>query len=90
MDTLDLLRDEISSINDDMLKLFIQRMEISASISQYKKERGLPTLDRKREEAILQKVADDTPEEFRNYALDFFRKMMDLSKDYQESLKGLY
>lgn len=87
MDSLDLAREKINEINDELLKLFVQRMELSCAIAQYKKEMGIPTLDRKREEVILQKVADDTPEEFRNYALDFFRKIMDLSKEYQETLK---
>ena len=57
MDNLNLeeIRKEISAINDDMLALFIKRMELSAQVAAYKKANGLPTLDRKREEAILQK-----------------------------------
>ena len=48
---------------------------------------GLPTLDRKREEVILQNVVDSTPERCRPYALEFFKEMMKLSRDYQDSLK---
>ena len=84
---LDLIRKEISAINDEMLALFIKRMELSAQVARYKKANGLPTLDRKREEAILQKVADSTTDEFRQYALELFRTMMDLSKEYQETLR---
>ena len=89
MEILDLeeIRKEINVINDQMLVNFIKRMELSAQVSQYKKANGLPVLDRKREETILQKVADNTPDEYRQYALEFFRKMMDLSKEYQETLK---
>lgn len=89
MDNLNLeeIRKEISTINDEMLALFIKRMELSSQVAAYKKANGLPTLDRKREEAILQKVADGTDEEFRQYALEFFRTMMDLSKQYQETLR---
>lgn len=89
MDNLNLeeIRKEISAINEEMLALFVKRMELSSQVAAYKIANGLPTLDRKREEAILQKVADNTSEEFRQYALEFFRNMMDLSKQYQETLR---
>ena len=89
MDNLNLeeIRKEISAINDEMLALFVKRMELSAQVAAYKKANGLPTLDRKREEAILQNVADNTTDEFRQFALEFFRNMMDLSKEYQETLR---
>ena len=84
---LDVIRKEISEINDEMLALFVKRMELSAQVAMYKKANGLPTLDRKREEAILQKVADNTGDEFRQYAIQLFKTMMDLSKEYQDTLR---
>ena len=84
---LEEIRKEISQINDEMLELFVKRMELSAKVAAYKKANGLPTLDRKREEAILQKVADNTSDEFRQYALEFFRNIMDLGKQYQDTLR---
>ena len=84
---LDEIRKDISAINDEMLALFVKRMELSAKVAMYKKANGLPTLDRKREEAILQKVADNTSDEYRQYALEFFRNIMDLGKQYQDTLR---
>ena len=84
---LEEIRKEISAINDEMLALFVRRMELSAQVAEYKKANGLPTLDRKREEAILQKVADNTGDDFRQYAIQLFRTMMDLSKEYQDTLR---
>ncbi len=84
---LELIRKEISEINDEMLALFIRRMELSSQVARYKKANGLPTLDRKREEAILQKVADNTDEEYRQYALKFFQELMNLSKEYQDTMR---
>ena len=84
---LEEIRKEISAINDEMLALFVKRMELSAQVAMYKKANGLPTLDRKREEAILQKVADNTGDEFRQYAIQLFKTMMDLSKEYQDTLR---
>ncbi len=89
MDNLNLeeIRKEISAINDDMLALFVKRMELSAQVAAYKKANGLPTLDRKREEAILQKVADSTTDEYRQYSIQLFRYIMDLGKEYQDTLR---
>ena len=84
---LEEIRKDISAINDEMLALFVKRMELSAQVAWYKKAHGLPPLDRKREEAILQKVADSTEEEFRSYAIKFFKYIMDLGKEYQDTLR---
>ena len=84
---LEEIRKDISAINDEMLALFVKRMELSAQVARYKKAHGLPTLDRKREEAILQKVADSTEEEFRSYAIKFFKYIMALGKEYQDTLR---
>ncbi len=84
---LDEIRQEINQINDEMLSLFIRRMELSARVARYKKERGLPTLDRKREEAILQAVSDATPLEYRPYAIQLFKSIMEQSRDYQDTMR---
>lgn len=81
------IRKEISEINDEILALFVRRMELSAQVSEYKKANGLPTLDRKREEIILQNVADKTDDEYRQYAIQLFKYIMDLSKEYQDTLR---
>ena len=39
---LDELRQQINEIDDEMLELFLRRMDISESIASYKKEHGLP------------------------------------------------
>lgn len=84
---LEKTREEISKINDEMLKLFIERMRLSRDVARYKIANGLPTYDAKREEAILKKVRDNSPSEFAQYTEKFFRTMMDLSKEYQNDLR---
>ena len=46
---LDELRLEIDKIDDQLIKLFQERMEVSAKIAEYKRENNLPVLDPKRE-----------------------------------------
>ena len=53
MNNLDEERKLINSIDDEMLMLFIKRMEVAKRIGQYKFENNLPILDKKREEEII-------------------------------------
>jgi monofunctional chorismate mutase len=84
---LNQLRKEIDGINRRMLELFVRRMDVSKEIAAVKDELGLPTLDPERENRILERVAEETDPEYRGYAKKLFRTLMDLSKEYQETLK---
>ena len=52
------LRKEIDSIDDELVKLFCQRMQVAEKIAEYKKENNLPILIPARERAKLQDVAE--------------------------------
>ena len=51
------LRGEIDKIDDELVKLFGQRMEVAARIADYKKENNLPILVPAREREKLADVA---------------------------------
>ena len=42
-------RNEIDSIDSQLIRLFSQRMETAAGIAQYKKDHGMPVLDQGRD-----------------------------------------
>ena len=42
-------RKKLDEIDDEILRLFAERMEIAADIAAWKKERELPVLDARRE-----------------------------------------
>ncbi|MBP5159117.1 MAG: chorismate mutase, partial [Lachnospiraceae bacterium] len=48
-------REEINRIDEEMSKLFVQRMNAVGRIAGYKKERGLPILDGDREKTIIER-----------------------------------
>ena len=52
------LRGQIDRIDDELVKLFAQRMEVSSQIGSYKKEKGLPVFVPAREREKLQDVAE--------------------------------
>ncbi len=83
---LDALRERINAIDDQMVDLFVERMQVAAEIAGAKAEKNLPVLDLRREQAVLQKVMDRAGEEFEIYVNKLYQTMFDVSKSYQSGI----
>lgn len=81
-------REKIDRIDDDMVRLFTERMEVAAGIAAYKKENSLPVLDMRREREKLLKIAEKTPEGLRDYAVSLYSLIFELSRSCQTRLLG--
>lgn len=81
-------RIEIDRIDRQLTQLFAQRMEVSAGIGAYKKEHGLPVLDPARERKKLLDIAEQTPEELKEYAVSLYSLLFELSRSYQNRLSA--
>ncbi len=88
MSTLESYREQIDSVDRELLRLLEQRMTISEKIAEVKREQGLPTFDRARENSKLGQVKKDAAAPFGEYAADLFSTLFDLSKRYQRFLRG--
>ena len=77
------LRNEINAIDDELLKLFLRRMEVAGQVADYKRENNLPVYQPQREREILKKVADQAGPEMGGYARVLFSMLMELSKSNQ-------
>lgn len=77
------LRMQIDSIDDQLVKLFVQRMEVSEQIGNYKKENNLPIFDPTRERAKLQDVAAKAGAEMGQYARILYTTLFELSRTHQ-------
>ena len=82
-------RQRIDEVDSELLRLFIERMEIAAGIAAYKRENDLPVLDQRREREKLMKIAAETPEELRDYALILYALILELSRSSQNRLLGV-
>ncbi len=80
------LRGEIDQINDEMLRLFLKRMDISEKVASYKKAQGLPIVNRERERAILAEMMEKGGDDNELYVYRLFSTLMDLSKARQAEL----
>ena len=78
------LRTEIDEIDSEMLSLFIKRMEICRNVAAFKKENHLPVLQGGREDEIIKRIKELSPDELKDGAAVLFSNIMDISKSLQQ------
>lgn len=78
------LREEIDSVDDKILDLFVKRMEICRRVADYKKENGLPILQNGRERQLLERIRSKSPKELEDGSELLFTEIMDISKNIQQ------
>ena len=77
------LRQQINSIDDELLNLFTRRMDLASQVADYKRAHDLPILQPAREREILKNAAEKAGPELGGYARVLFSMLMELSKSYQ-------
>ena len=77
------LRAQIDKIDDELVRLFCDRMEIAAQIADYKRENNLPILMPAREQEKLKDVAAKAGPEMAEYTRQLYSLLFELSRDYQ-------
>ena len=77
------LRNQIDAIDDELVRLFVKRMEVSAQVADYKKEKNLPIHVPSREREILQEVANKAGHGMENYSRVLYSMIFELSRSYQ-------
>ena len=77
------LREQIDSIDRELVDLFVKRMNCSAQVAEYKRQCGMRVLDSSRERALLDKVSELSGEEFEEYTRTLYSTILDLSRSYQ-------
>lgn len=77
------LRQQIDTIDKDLLRLFTERMQVSNSIAEYKRQTGMPVLDPARERELLARIAEEAGEDLDTYALVLYSTILSLSRSYQ-------
>lgn len=89
MKSLEDLRLEIDKIDKEMVTLFEKRMEIVSQVGLVKEKNKISVLDSKREERLLEKnISYLDNKELIGYLKEFYKTIMDLSKDYQKVKRG--
>ena len=77
------LRSKIDSIDQQLVRLFVERMDIAEQIGAYKKANNLPIFDPGRERAKLQDVAEKAGPEMAQYTRVLYAMLFELSRGHQ-------
>ena len=83
---LDELRMEIDKVDDQLIRLFAQRMDIAAQIAEYKKQHNLPVLNAAREREKLSMITDASREDMKDNMRVLYSLSFELSRAYQNRL----
>ncbi len=85
--SLDLLRNQIDQIDEQLVALFEKRMETAKEIALEKKRNNLPVTDAQRERDVLTKRVDSLEnKQFSGELIQLFEQIMMLSKHYQKEV----
>ncbi len=79
------IRTKIDAVDDQLLKLFLERMELSEAVAAYKNEHKLPILNKTREREILAKVTERAGDKER-YAYHLYSTLFELARSRQAEL----
>ena len=80
------LRVNIDKIDNKIIKLFCERMRVSADIARYKTQKNLPAYDPYRERHKLSDILNKTDTDLHEYMDALYTKIFKLSRLYQESI----
>ncbi len=79
-------RKKLDEIDEELLRLFSERMNIAAQIASWKQENSLPVLDARREKEKLQRIEEMSDPELSDYSFTFFSMLMELSRSRQNRI----
>ena len=79
------IRKKIDDIDSKLLPLFLERMNISKEVAEYKKANGLPVLNKQRERDILKWVRAESGD-MELYSDRLYNTIFELSRSYQDSI----
>ncbi len=86
---LDEARKIINEVDSKMAELFTERMKAAEMVFEYKKEFGLPILDQKREDEVVEKNSALIKDEvLKGYYIDFIKNLMSVSRAYQSRMQS--
>ena len=83
--TLEEVRKEIDAIDQQLLPLFLKRMDCAKQVAEIKREQHLPVLNSNREQEILDNMAQHAGE-YAGEARILYSNLMDMSRALQHIL----
>lgn len=89
MSGLDDIRKKIDGVDEQLVKLFLERMEVSDQIAEYKRDNNIPVLDRARERQKIADVLESVPDESKAYVMALFNTLFEVSRSEQSAKNNM-
>lgn len=86
--TLSELRMEINRIDQQLMKLFVERMSVVDNIARVKKAEGLSVMVPDREKEVLENALTAVPREIIFYGTSLYRHILELSRERQREIRS--
>jgi chorismate mutase len=84
--TIDQFRQEIDTIDDELLRLFNRRAALALKIGEIKKVTGLPVYDRNREKTIFQRMKNENEGPLEDQAIvRLFERVIDETRKLEKA-----
>ena len=84
---LDKLREEIDIVDNQICKLFEERMNIVNRIGEYKRKKNEPINNAARERQVLARISKLLPPHMEDFGRSLYRSIFDISKAYESMYK---
>jgi chorismate mutase/prephenate dehydratase len=81
-------RGQLDRIDDEILELFIKRMEVCRQVAHYKKANRLPIYDAAREMEKLTAVGKKAGADIQSYSCKLFSTLFEISRAYQNGINA--
>ncbi|MBE5772793.1 MAG: bifunctional chorismate mutase/prephenate dehydratase [Clostridiales bacterium] len=79
------IRETIDRIDDEIVRLFVERMNAVSEVAAQKKQASAPIKDHARERSILNRVTAAAGDTYAPYVRTLYNQMFDLSRSYQST-----
>ncbi len=80
------LRNEIDKIDDEIQRLFVERMDLCTDVAKYKQQNSKSVNDSSREDNIIYRLAQKTKSEYQYYLKEVYSTIFSVSKSHQSKL----
>lgn len=80
------IRETIDRIDDEIVRLYAERMDAVKQVAEAKKTTGTPIRDHARERSIINRLTASAGDEYAPYVRTLYNQIFDLSRSYQSAL----
>ena len=80
-------REQINNIDDEICRLFSERMTVVNQIGEFKREHDVPVSNSSREREVLARISKQLPNDLEDFGRVLYRSIFDISKAYEAMYK---